>query len=432
MNEQKKSIFSNHGIMCRALKDSFIKLNPRTQIKNPVMFMVFVSAILTFVMFLFSLAGIRDAAPGYILAISVILWLTVLFGNFAEAIAEGRGKAQADALRAGRKDTMASRIPSADRKSEAVSVKSTELKKGDLVYIKAGEQIPADGDVVEGAASVDESAITGESAPVIRKSGGDRSAVTGGTTVISDWIVVLVSSNPGEGFMDKMIAMVEGASRKKTPNELALQIFLVALSIIFVLVTISLYSYSVFSSVEAGAANPTSITNLVALLICLAPTTIGALLSAIGIAGMSRLNQANVLAMSGRAIKAAGDVDTLLLDKTGTITLGNRQADAFIPVDGHKEMELADAAQLSSLADETPEGRSIVVLAKERFGIRARNMEELQASFVPFTAKTRMSGIDYNGNEIRKGAADAIKAYVSRHGGTFSRECEDIVKRIAN
>ena len=429
MNEQKKSIFSNHEIMCRALKDSFIKLNPRTQIKNPVMFMVFVSAILTFVMFLFSLAGIRDAAPGYILAISVILWFTVLFGNFAEAIAEGRGKAQADALRAGRKDTMASRIPSADRKSEAVRVKSTELKKGDLVYIKAGEQIPADGDVVEGAASVDESAITGESAPVIRESGGDRSAVTGGTTVISDWIVVRVSSNPGEGFMDKMIAMVEGASRKKTPNELALQIFLVALSIIFVLVTMSLYSYSVFSSVEAGAANPTSITNLVALLICLAPTTIGALLSAIGIAGMSRLNQANVLAMSGRAIEAAGDVDTLLLDKTGTITLGNRQADAFIPVDGHKEMELADAAQLSSLADETPEGRSIVVLAKERFGIRARNMEELQASF---TAKTRMSGIDYNGNEIRKGAADAIKAYVDRHGGAFSRECEDIVKRIAN
>ena len=327
---------------------------------------------------------------------------------------------------------MASRIPSADRKSEAVRVKSTELKKGDLVYIKAGEQIPADGDVVEGAASVDESAITGESAPVIRESGGDRSAVTGGTTVISDWIVVRVSSNPGEGFMDKMIAMVEGASRKKTPNELALQIFLVALSIIFVLVTMSLYAYSVFSSVEAGAANPTSITNLVALLICLAPTTIGALLSAIGIAGMSRLNQANVLAMSGRAIEAAGDVDTLLLDKTGTITLGNRQADAFIPVDGHKEMELADAAQLSSLADETPEGRSIVVLAKERFGIRARNMEELQASFVPFTAKTRMSGIDYNGNEIRKGAADAIKAYVDRHGGAFSRECEDIVKRIAN
>lgn len=431
MNEQKKSIFSNHEIMCRALKDSFIKLNPRTQIKNPVMFMVFVSAILTFVMFLFSLAGIRDAAPGYILAISVILWFTVLFGNFAEAIAEGRGKAQADALRAGRKDTMASRIPSADRKSEAVRVKSTELKKGDLVYIKAGEQIPADGDVVEGAASVDESAITGESAPVIRESGGDRSAVTGGTTVISDWIVVRVSSNPGEGFMDKMIAMVEGASRKKTPNELALQIFLVALSIIFVLVTMSLYSYSVFSSVEAGAANPTSITNLVALLICLAPTTIGALLSAIGIAGMSRLNQANVLAMSGRAIEAAGDVDTLMLDKTGTITLGNRQASEFIPVDTNSTEELADAAQLASLPDETPEGRSIVVLAKEQFGLRGRNLNELHMKFVPFSAKTRMSGVDYDGIQIRKGAADAIKEYVTKAGGIFSPQCQEVVDGIA-
>ena len=370
------------------------KLNPRTQVKNPVMFMVFVSAILTLAMFGFALAGVRDADPGYILAISVILWFTVLFGNFAEAIAEGRGKAQADALRAGRRDTMASRIPSPGQKDKITQVKSTELKKGDIVYIKAGEQIPADGDVIEGAASVDESAITGESAPVIRESGGDRSAVTGGTTVISDWIVVEISSNPGEGFMDKMIAMVEGASRKKTPNELALQIFLVALSIIFLLVTMSLYSYSLFSSREAGMADPTSVTNLVALLICLAPTTIGALLSAIGIAGMSRLNQANVLAMSGRAIEAAGDVDTLLLDKTGTITLGNRQADAFIPVDGNDEKDLADAAQLSSLADETPEGRSIVILAKERFGIRGRNMEELQARFVPFTAKTRMSGID--------------------------------------
>ena len=431
MSERKKNIFSDKKIVSRAIKDSFLKLNPRTQVKNPVMFMVFVSAILTLAMFGFALAGVRDADPGYILAISVILWFTVLFGNFAEAIAEGRGKAQADALRAGRRDTMASRIPSPGQKDKITQVKSTELKKGDIVYIKAGEQIPADGDVIEGAASVDESAITGESAPVIRESGGDRSAVTGGTTVISDWIVVEISSNPGEGFMDKMIAMVEGASRKKTPNELALQIFLVALSIIFLLVTMSLYSYSLFSSREAGMADPTSVTNLVALLICLAPTTIGALLSAIGIAGMSRLNQANVLAMSGRAIEAAGDVDTLLLDKTGTITLGNRQADAFIPVDGNDEKDLADAAQLSSLADETPEGRSIVILAKERFGIRGRNMEELQARFVPFTAKTRMSGIDYNGNEIRKGAADAVKRYVEEHGGTFSSECTQTVTRIA-
>ena len=433
MKDQKnKSIFADRNMMNRALRDSVLKLSPKVQVKNPVMFMVFVSAILTLVLFVLALAGIRDAHPGYILAISVILWFTCLFGNFAEAIAEGRGKAQADALRAGRRDVTAAKIPSMDRKSEVQMVKSTELRRGDLVIVQAGEQIPADGDVVEGAASVDESAITGESAPVIRESGGDRSAVTGGTTVISDWLVIKVTSNPGEGFMDKMIAMVEGASRKKTPNELALQIFLVALSIIFVLVTAALYSYSLFSSVEKGTVNPTSITNLVALLICLAPTTIGALLSAIGIAGMSRLNQANVLAMSGRAIEAAGDVDTLLLDKTGTITLGNRQADAFIPVDGADERELADAAQLSSLADETPEGRSIVVLAKERFGIRGRSMEELNAEFVPFTAKTRMSGVNIHGSEIRKGAADAVKAYVTGRGGCFSKECEDTVTRIAN
>lgn len=433
MKDQKnKSIFADRNMMNRALRDSVLKLSPKVQVKNPVMFMVFVSAILTIVLFVLALAGIRDAHPGYILAISVILWFTCLFGNFAEAIAEGRGKAQADALRAGRRDVTAAKIPSMDRKSEVQMVKSTELRRGDLVIVQAGEQIPADGDVVEGAASVDESAITGESAPVIRESGGDRSAVTGGTTVISDWLVIKVTSNPGEGFMDKMIAMVEGASRKKTPNELALQIFLVALSIIFVLVTAALYSYSLFSSVEKGTVNPTSITNLVALLICLAPTTIGALLSAIGIAGMSRLNQANVLAMSGRAIEAAGDVDTLLLDKTGTITLGNRQADAFIPVDGADEQELADAAQLSSLADETPEGRSIVVLAKERFGIRGRSMEELNAEFVPFTAKTRMSGVNIHGSEIRKGAADAVKAYVTGQGGRFSKECEDTVARIAN
>ena len=433
MKDQKnKSIFVDRNMMNRALRDSVLKLSPKVQVKNPVMFMVFVSAILTLVLFVLALAGIRDAHPGYILAISVILWFTCLFGNFAEAIAEGRGKAQADALRAGRRDVTAAKIPSMDRKSEVQMVKSTELRRGDLVIVQAGEQIPADGDVVEGAASVDESAITGESAPVIRESGGDRSAVTGGTTVISDWLVIKVTSNPGEGFMDKMIAMVEGASRKKTPNELALQIFLVALSIIFVLVTAALYSYSLFSSVEKGTVNPTSITNLVALLICLAPTTIGALLSAIGIAGMSRLNQANVLAMSGRAIEAAGDVDTLLLDKTGTITLGNRQADAFIPVDGADERELADAAQLSSLADETPEGRSIVVLAKERFGIRGRSMEELNAEFVPFTAKTRMSGVNIHGSEIRKGAADAVKAYVTGQGGRFSKECEDTVARIAN
>ena len=433
MSEKKKtSIFADKRIMTRALKDSLIKLDPREQIKNPVMFMVYVSAILTLVMFVFSLAGIRDAKPWFILAVSVILWFTDLFGNFAEAIAEGRGKAQADALRANRKDVMALKIPSPSQKEKGTRVTSTELRKGDLVYVAAGEQIPADGDVVDGAASVDESAITGESAPVIRESGGDRSAVTGGTTVTSDWLVIKVSNNPGESFMDKMIAMVEGASRKKTPNELALQIFLVALSIIFVLVTLSLYAYSLFSAGQKGIENPTAVTSLVALLICLAPTTIGALLSAIGIAGMSRLNQANVLAMSGRAIEAAGDVDILMLDKTGTITLGNRQADALIPVDGADRTELADAAQLSSLADETPEGRSIVVLAKEQFGLRGRNMEELHAEFVEFTARTRMSGINYQGNEIRKGAADAVKAYVLANGGVYSAECDQVVTKIAN
>lgn len=433
MKEQKKkSIFADKSMMGRALKDSVLKLNLKAQIQNPVMFMVYVSAILTLVLFGFAIAGIRDTNPWFILAVSVILWFTDLFGNFAEAIAEGRGKAQADALRANRKDVMASKIPSPGQKDKMTKVASAELRKGDIIIVKAGEQIPADGDVIEGAASVDESAITGESAPVIRESGGDRSAVTGGTTVASDWLVIRVSNNPGESFMDKMIAMVEGASRKKTPNELALQIFLVALSMIFVLVTVSLYSYSMFSAGQKGIENPTSVTALVALLICLAPTTIGALLSAIGIAGMSRLNQANVLAMSGRAIEAAGDVDVLLLDKTGTITLGNRQADALIPVDGTDPKELADAAQLSSLADETPEGRSVVILFKEQFGIRARNMESLHAVFVPFTAKTRMSGIDYQGNEIRKGAADAVKAYVLEHGGSYSQECEDVVARIAN
>lgn len=424
-------MFTDKKILIRALKDSVRKLHPKSQIQNPVMFMVYVSAILTLVLFGCSLAGFKDASPGFILAVSVILWFTDLFGNFAEAIAEGRGKAQADSLRAGRKHTTACRIPSIDRKDAAAMVDSSNLHKGDLIYVKAGEQIPADGDVVEGAASVDESAITGESAPVIRESGGDRSAVTGGTTVTSDWLVIRVSNNPGESFMDKMIAMVEGASRKKTPNEIALQIFLVALSVIFVLVTVSLYAYSMFVSGQKGMENPTSVTSLVALLICLAPTTIGALLSAIGIAGMSRLNQANVLAMSGRAIEAAGDVDVLLLDKTGTITLGNRRADAFIPVDGRTATELADAAQLSSLADETPEGRSVVILAKEQFGIRGRNMEELQAEFVPFTAKTRMSGIDYQGNEIRKGAADAVKAYVTAAGGHYSAACDEAVKKIA-
>ena len=420
MAVKSSSALADKKMLARAVQDSFIKLAPKTQAENPVMLLVYISAILTTLLWGFSLFGIGDAPSGFTLAIAVILWFTCVFANFAEAIAEGRGKAQADSLRAAKKDVQANKIPSAQQKDAITPVASSTLKKGDIVLVKAGEQIPGDGEVIEGAASVDESAITGESAPVIRESGGDRSAVTGGTTVLSDWIVVQITSEAGESFLDKMIAMVEGAARKKTPNEIALQILLVALTIIFLLVTMSLYTYSIFSAKLVGIENPTSITTLVALLVCLAPTTIGALLSAIGIAGMSRLNQANVLAMSGRAIEAAGDVDVLMLDKTGTITLGNRQAAAFVPVDGTDARELADAAQLSSLADETPEGRSVVILAKEQFGIRERSLSDKAMTFIPFTAKTRMSGVDFDGNEIRKGAADSIRAYVEQAGGVYS------------
>lgn len=420
-------------MMGRAVRDSFAKLDPRVQIQNPVMFLVWLSAVMTSVLAVASIFGVQDAGVPtyYVVAIAVILWLTDLFSNFAEALAEGRGKAQADSLRAAKKDVEAHRIESVEDKEHFTVVPGTELTRGDLVIVRAGEQIPGDGDVIEGAASVDESAITGESAPVVREAGGDRSAVTGGTTVLSDWIVVKISSEPGQSFLDKMIAMVEGAARKKTPNEIALEIFLVALSIVFILVTLALYCYSCFSAGLNDMVNPTAVTTLVALLVCLAPTTIGALLSAIGIAGMSRLNEANVLAMSGRAIEAAGDVDILMLDKTGTITLGNRQAAEFIPVDGVDPAELADAAQLSSLADETPEGRSIVVLAKEQFGLRGRTLEDKGMEFIPFTAATRMSGVNYEGNEIRKGAADSVRAYVEAAGGVFSQECDEVVERIA-
>lgn len=420
-------------MMGRAVRDSFAKLDPRVQIQNPVMFLVWLSAVMTSVLAVASIFGVQDAGVPtyYVVAIAVILWLTDLFSNFAEALAEGRGKAQADSLRAAKKDVEAHRIESVEDKGHFTVVPGTELTRGDLVIVRAGEQIPGDGDVIEGAASVDESAITGESAPVVREAGGDRSAVTGGTTVLSDWIIVKISSEPGQSFLDKMIAMVEGAARKKTPNEIALEIFLVALSIVFILVTLALYCYSCFSSGLNDMVNPTAVTTLVALLVCLAPTTIGALLSAIGIAGMSRLNEANVLAMSGRAIEAAGDVDILMLDKTGTITLGNRQAAEFIPVDGVDPAELADAAQLSSLADETPEGRSIVVLAKEQFGLRGRTLEDKGMEFIPFTAATRMSGVNYEGNEIRKGAADSVRTYVEAAGGVFSQECDEVVERIA-
>lgn len=420
-------------MMGRAVRDSFAKLDPRVQIQNPVMFLVWLSAVMTSVLAVASIFGVQDAGvPAYyVVAIAVILWLTDLFSNFAEALAEGRGKAQADSLRAAKKDVEAHRIESVEDKEHFTVVPGTELTRGDLVIVRAGEQIPGDGDVIEGAASVDESAITGESAPVVREAGGDRSAVTGGTTVLSDWIIVKISSEPGQSFLDKMITMVEGAARKKTPNEIALEIFLVALSIVFILVTLALYCYSCFSVGLNDMDNPTAVTTLVALLVCLAPTTIGALLSAIGIAGMSRLNEANVLAMSGRAIEAAGDVDILMLDKTGTITLGNRQAAEFIPVDGIDPAELADAAQLSSLADETPEGRSIVVLAKEQFGLRGRTLEDKGMEFIPFTAATRMSGVNYEGNEIRKGAADSVRTYVEAAGGVFSQECDEAVERIA-
>ena len=432
MEKKNKPSVYNKKIVLGAIKDSFIKLKPSCQVKNPVMLLVYLCAILTTILGILSFWGIGDVSDSYTISIAVILWFTSLFASFAEAIAEGRGKAQAASLRAAKKDVEAYRIPSIDKKDQPETIFSSCLKKGDLVIVKAGEQIPADGEVLDGAASVDESAITGESAPVIRESGGDRSAVTGGTTVLSDWIIVKVTSEAGESFLDKMIAMVEGASRKKTPNEIALQIFLVALSIIFILVTAALYSYALFSEKQTGIKSSISVTTLTALLVCLAPTTIGALLSAIGIAGMSRLNQANVLAMSGRAIEAAGDVDILMLDKTGTITLGNRQASEFIPVDGTSAEELADAAQLSSLADETPEGRSIVVLAKEKFNLRERSLSEKNVNFIAFSATTRMSGIDFGGSKIRKGAAEAMHHYVTSDGGTYSLECDRVVRYIAS
>ena len=421
-----------NNIFIDAIKQSFVKLSPRIQIKNPVMFVVYIVALLTTALYFLAFLGIRDENAGYTLTIALILWFTVLFANFAEAIAEGRGRAQAASLRSARKDVKAKKLKAADNQNEYTEVLSTNLKKNDIFLVAAGEQIPMDGEVIDGAASVDESAITGESAPVIRESGGDRSAVTGGTTLLSDWLVVRVTAEAGESFLDKMIAMVEGASRKKTPNEIALQILLVTLTIIFLAVAATLLPFSSFASHQAGTGSAVSITNIIALLVCLAPTTIGALLSSIGIAGMSRLNQANVLAMSGRAIEAAGDVDVLLLDKTGTITLGNRQASEFIPLKGVTEQELADAAQLSSLADETSEGRSVVILAKERFGIRGRELSKLNAVFIEFTAKTRMSGLDWQGNEIRKGAADAIKNHVVEKGGLYPEECDKIVRKVAN
>ncbi len=418
-------------IVKRAIFDSFIKLTPRHQIKNPVMFTVFVGSILTSGLWIAALAGQGEAPAGFIFGISAWLWFTVLFANFAEAMAEGRGKAQADTLRKARKDIQAKKLSEPHRDAKSTTVSSGSLRKGDFVLIVAGEYIPGDGEILDGVASVDESAITGESAPVVREAGGDRSAVTGGTRVLSDWLVVRISANPGESFLDRMITMVEGAKRQKTPNEIALNILLAALTIVFLIVCATLLPYSIFSIAAAGSGTVITVTALVALFVCLAPTTIGALLSAIGIAGMDRLIQANCIAMSGRAVEAAGDVDVLLLDKTGTITLGNRHATEFTPADGVTVQELADAAQLSSLADETPEGRSIVVLAKEKYGLRAREIHELDAHFVPFTAQTRMSGVTLGKREIRKGAAAAIEAYVSEMGGKFDEGVKDTVDTIS-
>ncbi|MFO0933519.1 MAG: potassium-transporting ATPase subunit KdpB [Planctomycetota bacterium] len=411
--------------------DALRKLSPRRQARNPVMFVVWVGAALTTALALQAVIGRGEAPAGFVVAVTLWLWFTVYFANLAEAAAEGRGKAQADALRATRRDVTAKRLDGRTAGAPATVVPATALRKGDVVLVEAGDVVPCDGTVIEGAASVDESAVTGESAPVIRESGGDRSAVTGGTRVRSDRLVVEVTVDPGATFLDRMIALVEGAKRKKTPNELALDILLAGLSIVFLLVCATLLPFSAFAVDAAGRGEVVSITVLVALLVCLIPTTIGGLLSAIGIAGMDRMVRKNVIATSGRAVEAAGDVDVLLLDKTGTITLGNRQAVAFLPADGVPEAALADAAQVTSLADETPEGRSIVVLAKQRFGLRARSVAELDATFVAFTAQTRMSGADVGGRRLRKGAPDAVAAFVAAQGGRVPAAVTAAVERVA-
>ncbi len=430
MAAKSNSLF-NGAIARRAVLESFKKLDPRIQVRNPVMFVVYIGSMLTSVLFIQALFGKGEASPGFILGVSLWLWFTVLFANFAEAMAEGRGKAQADTLRRARRDTPAKKLTEARRDAPVQTVSATALRKEDILLAEAGDLIPADGEVIEGVASVDESAITGESAPVIRESGGDRSSVTGGTRVLSDWLIIRVACNPGETFLDRMIAMVEGAKRQKTPNEIALNILLAKLTIIFLLATATLLPFSIYAVNAAGHGAPVTLTVLVALLVCLIPTTIGGLLSAIGIAGMDRMIQKNVIATSGRAVEAAGNVDVLLLDKTGTITLGNRQAVSFIPAKGVAVEQLADAAQLSSLADETPEGRSIVVLAKERYKLRGRELSSLHAQFIPFTAQTRMSGVDFDGRKIRKGAAEAIAAYVAELGGEFAASVKTAVDEIS-
>ncbi|MBX9655879.1 potassium-transporting ATPase subunit KdpB [bacterium] len=428
--DQKRRLF-DPTIVRQAVIDSVTKLHPVRQARNPVMFTVFVGAILTTMLWGWSLKQSGTESPGFILAISIWLWVTVLFANFAEAMAEGRGKAQAESLRSAKRDVTAKQLNEARREGSWKAVPAPSLRKGDVVLVEAGDIVPADGEVVEGVASVNESAITGESAPVIREAGGDRSSVTGGTTVLSDWLIVRVSVNPGEAFLDRMISLVEGAKRQKTPNEIALDILLAGMTIIFLLVCVTLLPFSIYSVQSSGAGSPITVTVLVALLVCLIPTTIGGLLSAIGIAGMDRMIQANVIATSGRAVEAAGDVDVLLLDKTGTITLGNRQATKFLAAEGVTSEQVASAAQLASLADETPEGRSIVILAKEQYGLRARPIHELSAHFIAFSAQTRLSGVNVDGKEIRKGAVDAVKRFVESHGGSVSKEVERKASDIA-
>lgn len=431
MGTTKQSLL-DVDILKLAMRDSVLKLSPRRQIRNPVMFAVYVGAILTTVKLFQALFGVPEGSIRFILAIALWIWFTVIFANFAEAMAEGRGKAQALALRKARREIQAKKLHKADRNAKYTLVQSANLKVGDIVLVETNDFIPSDGEVIEGIASVNESAVTGESAPVIRESGGDKSAVTGGTQVISDWLVIRIVSNPGETFLDQMIELVEGAKRQKTPNELALTILLAALTIVFLLVCATLLPFSIYSTSATNSGSVITITVLVALFVCLAPTTIGGLLSAIGIAGMDRMIQANVIAFSGRAVEAAGDVDVLLLDKTGTITLGNRQATEFIPAEGVQLEQLADAAQLASLADETPEGRSIVVLAKEKYGLRGRDISELGATFTPFTAETRMSGANLPGRQIRKGAGEAIAQYVKELGGSLPPSVQQTVNNISH
>ena len=430
MSRQALSMF-DRTLLWPAVADAFRKLDPRVQWRNPVMFVVYIGAILTTVLVVQALGGHGEAPAWFIANVAAWLWFTLLFANFAEALAEGRSKAQAEALRGLKQAVSAKLLADPADRSRQERVPAPQLRKGHVVLVEAGDVIPADGEVIEGAASVDESAITGESAPVIRESGGDFSAVTGGTRVLSDWIVVRVTVNPGETFIDRMVAMVESAKRQKTPNEIALTILLVALTLVFLFATATLLPYSLYSVLVAKVGVPVSITALIALLVCLIPTTIGALLSAIGVAGMSRMMQANVIATSGRAVEAAGDVDVLLLDKTGTITLGNRQAAAFIPAPGVTEEELAGAAQLASLADETPEGRSIVVLAKQRFQLRERDLASMAATFVPFSAHTRMSGVDLGTRQVRKGAGDAIRRHVESLGQVFPRAVASAMDDVA-